>query len=283
MWNWITKKNTNMKITNLLLILLLSCTFATAQTKYPKVIISTNYGDMTVMLYDETPRHAEYFLDLVKKGYFNGTLFQRVIKDFMIQGGAQDTRNAPAGISVGSGDPSMEIMPEFNEKYFHKKGTLSAPRRGDNENPKKKSDMSQIFIVQGKVQTEGRLDSLEMTVNVPIKNAVTRKYYVPYKDELAKLKETDPQAFNNRLDEIMNQIDSAYSAAPNKFFFKPEQKTAYSTVGGARHLDMEYTAYGEVIDGLDVIDKIAALQVDGNNRPKTDAKIIKVYISKSAE
>lgn len=269
-----------MKATNLLFILLLSSLFATAQTKYPNVVISTNYGDMTVKLYDETPRHAEYFLDLVKKDYFNGTLFQRVIKNFMIQGGAQDTRNARPGARVGGGDTSMEIMPEFNDKYFHKKGTLSAPRRGDNENPQKKSDMSQIFIVHGKKLSEGRLDSLEMSVNVPIKNAATRKYYIPYKDELAELKANDPPAFNNRLDEIMHQIDSAYNASPDKFFFTPEQKEAYSTLGAARHLDMEYTAYGEVIDGLDVIDKIANLETDGNDRPKEDAKIVRVFISR---
>lgn len=269
-----------MKVTNILFVFLLSCTFAKAQTKYPNVVISTNYGDMTVMLYDETPRHAEYFLDLVKKGYFDGTLFQRVIKEFMIQGGAQDTRNARPGAIVGGGDTSMEILPEFNEKYFHKKGVLSAPRRGNNENPKKKSDMSQIFIVHGKVLSEGRLDSLEMAVNVPIKNAATRKYYIPFKEQLAELKANDPQGFNDRLDEIMFQIDSAFNASPNKFLFDPEEKEAYRTVGGARHLNMEYTAYGEVIEGLEVIDKIANLEVDGNDRPRNDAKINKVYIKK---
>lgn len=269
-----------MKATKILLILLSISLFASAQTKYPNVIISTNYGDMTLMLYDETPRHAEYFLDLVKKGYFDGTLFQRVIKDFMIQGGAQDTRNAAPGAKVGSGNTAMEILPEFNEKYFHKKGTLSAPRRGDNENPQKKSDMSQIFIVQGKKMSEGRLDSLEMAVNVPIRNAATRKYYIPYKEELAELKANDPYAFNDRLDEIMHQIDSAFNASPNKFFFTPQQKEAYSKLGGARHLDMEYTAFGEVIEGLEVIDKIAALETDGNDRPKQDAKIVKVYVVK---
>ena len=267
-----------MKSINLLLVILLSSVFATAQTKYPNVVISTNYGDMTVMLYDDTPRHAEYFLDLVKKEYFDGTLFQRVIKEFMIQGGAQDTRNAPPGARVGSGDTSMEILPEFREEHFHKKGTLSAPRRGDNENPQKKSDMSQIFIVHGKKLTEGRLDSLEMSVNVPIRNAATRKYYIPFKEKLAELKENDPPAFNDRLDEIMHKIDSAFNASPDKFFFKPEQREAYTTLGGARHLDMEYTAYGEVIEGLDVIDKIASIPTNGNDRPKEDAKIIEVYV-----
>lgn len=269
-----------MKTIKIIILLLVSSTYLSAQTKYPNVVISTNYGDMTVMLYDETPRHVEYFLDLVKKGYFDGTLFQRVIKNFMIQGGAQDTRNARAGVQVGGGDKSMEILPEFNEKYFHKKGVLSAPRRDDNKNPQKKSDMSQIFIVHGKVMTEGRLDSLEMAVNVPIKNAATRKYYVPYKEELAELKESDPQAFNDRLDEIIFQRDSAYNASPDKFLFTPEEREAYSTIGGARHLNMEYTAYGEVIDGLEVIDKIANLEVDNFDRPKKDAEIIKVYIQK---
>ena len=267
-----------MKAKNTLLMILLSCTITTAQTKYPNVVVSTNYGNMTIMLYDETPRHAEYFLDLVKKGYFDGTLFQRVIKNFMIQGGAQDTRNAPTGARVGSGNTSMEIMPEFNEKYFHKKGVVSAPRRGDNENPKRKSDMSQFFIVHGTVLTEGRLDSLEMAVNVPIKNAATRKYYIPFKGELAELRENNPQAFNARLDQILHQIDSAFNASPNKFFFDPAEKEAYSTIGGSRHLNMEYTAYGEVIEGLDVIDKIANLEVDRNDRPRKDAKMIRVYI-----
>lgn len=265
------------KIVSLILVTLVA-TALKSQTKYPEVVISTNFGDMTIMLYDETPKHAEYFLNLVKKGYFDGTLFQRVIKDFMIQGGAQDTRNASPGTRVGSGDTSMEIMPEFNKKYFHKKGVLSAPRRGDNENPKKKSDMSQIFIVHGKVMTEGRLDSLEMAVNIPIKNAATRKYYIPFKDELAKLKTEDPHAFNDRLDQITHQIDSAFEASTDKFFFPIEQREALSTVGGARHLDMEYTAYGEVVEGLEVIDKIASLSTDGNDRPKQDAKIRRVYV-----
>lgn len=259
-----------MKTRIILFVFLLCFAFTSGQTKYPNVVISTNFGDMTAMLYDETPAHSEYFLSLVKKGYFDGTLFQRVIKNFMIQGGEK----------IGGGSGSMEIMPEFNEKYFHKKGVLSAPRRGDNENPKKKSDMSQIFIVHGKVLTEGRLDSLEMAVNVPIRNAATRKYYIPFKEELAELKTSDPHAFNDKLDEIMHKIDSAFEASPDKFFFSSEQKEAYSSIGGVRHLDLEYTAYGEVIDGLEVIDKIAELPVNSNDRPYENARIIKMYVKK---
>ncbi len=250
---------------------------AGAQTKYPVIVIETNYGTMKAILYDDTPNHSNHFLKLVKQGYFNGTLFHRVIKDFMIQGGAQDSKNAPAGAQIGGGRTDMDIMPEFRENHFHKKGALAAPRRGDNENPQKKSDASQFYIVHGKVYTQGRLDSMEMAVNVPIKNKIIREHYLPHKDDLAKLKTTDAEAFNTMLDSVLHVVDSLYEAAPGKFFLPAELKEAYSTIGGARHLDGEYTVFGEIIEGLDIIDKIAVLPVDGNNRPKSDAKIVRMY------
>lgn len=251
---------------------------ATAQANYPTVVIETNYGTMKAMLYDDTPRHSDHFLKLVKQGYFNGTLFHRVIKEFMIQGGAQDSRNAPAGAQIGGGRTDMDLMPEFHDHHFHKKGALAAPRRGDNENPQKKSDASQFYIVHGKVYTQGRLDSMEMSVNVPIKNKITREHYLPHKDDLAKLKSTDASAFNAMLDSVLHVVDSLYEAAPGKFFLPAELKEAYTSIGGAHHLDGEYTVFGEVTEGLDVIDKIAGLPVDKNSRPKTDAKIVRIYL-----
>ena len=232
---------------------------------------------MKAILYDDTPNHSDHFLKLVKQGYFNGTLFHRVIKDFMIQGGAQDSKNAPAGAQIGGGRTDMDIMPEFRENHFHKKGALAAPRRGDNENPQKKSDASQFYIVHGKVYTQGRLDSMEMVVNVPIKNKIIREHYLPHKDDLAKLKTTDAKAFNALLDSVLHVVDSLYEAAPGKFFLPAELKEVYSTIGGARHLDGKYTVFGEITEGLDVIDKIAVLPVDANNRPKSDAKIVRIY------
>ncbi|MDO5665914.1 MAG: peptidylprolyl isomerase, partial [Bacteroidia bacterium] len=106
--------------------------FTVAQTNYPTIVIETNYGTMKAMLYDDTPNHSNHFLKLVKQGYFNGTLFHRVIKEFMIQGGAQDSKNAPAGAQIGGGRTDMDIMPEFRDHHFHKKGALAAPRRDDN-------------------------------------------------------------------------------------------------------------------------------------------------------
>lgn len=267
-------------IRNILILILIATAWqANAQTNYPTVIIETNWGTMKAILYDDTPVHSNHYLKLIKEGYFDGTLFHRVVKDFVIQGGAQDSRNAPAGAQIGGGRTDMELMPEFRKNRFHKKGALAAPRRGDNDNPQKKSDASQFYIVQGKVYTQGRLDSMEMAVNVPIKNEIIRTHYLPHKEKLDKLKEAnDARGFNGLLDSLLNVVDSLYAIAPGKFFLPEELKEAYTTLGGIDRLDGEYTVFGEVTEGLEVIDKIAALPVDGNSRPETDAKIIRIYI-----
>lgn len=249
-----------------------------AQTNYPTIVIETNYGTMKAILYDETPVHSNHYLKLIKEGYFNGTLFHRVVKDFVIQGGAQDSRNAPAGVQIGSGRTDMELMPEFRPNRFHKKGALAAPRKGDDENPQRKSDASQIYIVKGKVYSQGRLDSMEMAVNVPIKNELIRNHYLPHKQELDRLKEAKEAArFNTLLDSLLGVVDSLYAIAPGKFFLPAELKEAYTTVGGIDRLDGAYTVFGEVIEGLEVIDKISVQPVDERSRPLTDAKIIRIY------
>ena len=139
------------KICYMLSALWLSLAPIGAQETSKTVVIKTNVGTMKAILYDDVPNHTRVFVERARRGDFNGTLFTRVIPEFMIQGGAPDSRNAPAGARCGFGDRSAEIMPEFNEKYFHKRGALAAPRQPDDVNPQKKSDMSQFFIVQGKV------------------------------------------------------------------------------------------------------------------------------------
>lgn len=266
-----------MKKSTLSLVMFMFVFFLTAQNKYPTVVIETNYGTMKAILYDDTPNHSDNFIKLINRQYFDGTLFHRVLKEFMIQGGAQDSKNAPAGAQVGGGRTDMDIMPEFKAHHFHKKGALAAPRRDDSVNPQKKSDGSQFFIVHGKVLTEGRIDTLERAVNVPIKNKIVREHYSPYRDKLAELKAIDVSAFNSLLDSVLHVVDSLYEAAPGKFFFPEDMREAYTTVGGARHLDGEYTVFGEVIEGLEVIDKIANLPIDHYERPTTDVKIIRIY------
>lgn len=157
------------KIYRIALALLFAATGLNAQSSEKTVIINTNVGTMKARLYDDVPNHVRTFIARARQGEFNGTLFTRVIKEFMIQGGAPDSKNAPAGARCGFGDSSAEIMPELNDKYFHKRGALAAPRQNDDVNPEKKSDMSQFFIVQGKVYRNGELDTLELIANQDIR------------------------------------------------------------------------------------------------------------------
>lgn len=246
------------------------------QTK--KVIIETNVGTMKGILYDDVPNHVKTFSDRANKGLFNGTLFTRVIKDFMIQGGAPDSKNAPAGARVGYGDRSAEIMPEMQSHYFFKKGTLAAPRQNDDINPQKKSDMSQFFIVQGKVYREGELDTLQRATNLPIRRKAMAEFYQPYKEEMDSLKTANPKEYNSRVVEINHKVDSVIKATPGHLLFSDEQIETYTTVGGSHHLDGQYTIYGEITEGLDIIDRIANQPRDNYDRPKKDIRIIRITV-----
>lgn len=243
------------------------------------VEINTNVGTMKLMLYDDVPNHTRTFVTRAKQGLFNGTLFTRVIPGFMIQGGSPDSKNAPAGARIGYGDRKSEIMPEFNKGYFHKKGTLAAPRQDISINPNKKSDMSQFFIVHGKVYRPGELDTLELAANQKARKKGFNEFYYPVKPEMDSLKTADPKTFNKRVVEINAKIDSVIRATPGHLFFTPEQREAYSTIGGSPHLDGEYTIFGELIEGFDVLDSIANQPKDAYDRPKKNIRIISILIT----
>ncbi len=258
------------------LLFLLCRASVDAQTRTADII--TSEGTMKVILYDDVPKHIQAFIDRAQKGKFDGTLFTRVIKDFMIQGGSPDSKNAPAGARIGYGDRFSEIMPEFKSHYFHKKGALAAPRQNDDVNPQKKSDISQFFIVQGKVYRPGELDTLEKATNLPIRRKAMAEFYTPVKEEMERLKTEDVKTYNQHVVEINSKVDSVIRATPGHLIFTPEQREAYTTIGGAHHLDGFYTVFGEVVEGFDVIDKIASQPKDSYDRPKKDIKIISVRI-----
>lgn len=257
----------------------LSIVSAKAQSRI--VEISTNYGDMQFRLYDDTPKHRNAFIELAKQGYYDGTLFYRVIEDFLIQGGSKSSRNAPPGKRIGYGDPDKTVDDEILDHYFHKKGSLCAPRQPDEVNPFKQSDISQFFIVKGSVHTSGELDTMEMAVNVPIRKKIVQKYMTPsVREELKQLKEEKRvQEFRELAGRIKADIETDYSLEPGVLEFSEAQRKAYTTIGGYPELDGKYTIFGECIAGLDVINKIAALKTDGNNRPLNDV-IIEVNVIK---
>ncbi len=234
------------------------------------VLIETTEGNMKVKLYDDTPRHRDYFLDLIRKGYFDGTLFGRVIQQFIIQGGSQDSRGVKPGSPIGDGDKTMEIPHEIRKNRIPKKGAVGCPRRDEKNNPNKDSDMSMYFIVLGRPYTSGQLDTLELVQNVPIKKEVRKKLYTPIKPMLDSIKRVNPKEFNRRVVELNHKIDSVTRATPGSLTFTPEEREAYTTVGGSLHLANEYTFFGEVIEGLEVIDKISDIPTNSADRPIKD-------------
>jgi cyclophilin family peptidyl-prolyl cis-trans isomerase len=247
---------------------------ANAQGQQPVyyVLIKTNMGNMRIQLYNETPEHRKQFLKLVNQKHFDGTLFYRVIENFVIQGGSSDSRNAPPGKHIGYGSSKEVISSEFVKGRIHKKGAVCAPRQPEQINHFRMSDISQFYIVHGRVYTNEELDMLEKRVNNPIKAQLRREFYLPHKEELDRLKEENPREFNNLIREIRAKIDFEYSLS-DRLEFTPEQREAYTTIGGLPDLDGDYTVFGEVVEGLDVIDKIARLRTDKNDRPLTDVTI----------
>lgn len=240
-----------------------------AQTHH--VLIKTNMGNMKVMLYDDTPLHRDNFMRLVNSGHYDETLFYRVIKDFVVQGGSSSSKKAVKGSHVGYGR-AVNINSEFREHHFHKKGALCAPRQPQDVNMFKKSDIGQFYFAVGRLVPLQELEMIERSVNIPIKKKLKAKYYTPYKPELDSLKLADPHEFNRRLREIKSQIAVDYALADTKEF--PDGlKEAYSTQGGIPTLDGEYTVFGEIIEGMEVLDKIAALNTDSNDRPYTDVRM----------
>ena len=243
------------------------------------VKIETTAGDIKVKLYNETPKHRDNFIKLVKDGMYEGTLFHRVIKDFMIQAGDPDSKNAPKGKMLGAGDVGYTIPAEFvYPKFFHKKGALSAARQGDNVNPKKESSGCQFYIVTGKVYNDSTLLSMESQMNENKINVIFNTLAQKHMKEIYKMRKANDEDGLYDLQEKLFAEAQEIAAKQPEFHFTPEQIEAYTTVGGTPHLDGEYTVFGEVVEGMDVLDKIQQLKTDRSDRPDEDVTIIKATI-----
>ena len=241
--------------------------------------IDTSMGDIKVKLYNETPKHRDNFIKLAKDGTYNGTLFHRVIKDFMVQAGDPESKNAPKGKMLGSGDVGYTVPAEFvYPKYFHKKGALSAARQGDEVNPKKESSGCQFYIVTGKVFNDSTLLNMEQQKN---QNKVTEAFNAlaqKHMKEIYKMRKANDQDGLYALQDTLFIQAEAEAAKQPDFHFTPEQIKAYTTVGGTPHLDGEYTVFGEVVEGMDIVDKIQQVKTDRSDRPEEDVKIINVSV-----
>ena len=203
-----------------LILVGLTCSAQQKQEKETVVVINTSMGTIKAKLYNDTPLHRDNFIKLVEEGWYNGSPFHRVIKEFMIQGG----QNADGRL-----DPGYTVPAEFKDNHLHKKGALAAARQGDQVNPKKASSGSQFYIVQGKVYDDKTLDM-----------------------------------FESRSGKV----------------FSAKERQSYKTVGGTPFLDGEYTVFGEVTEGLEVVDKIAAVKTGYMDVPVEPVTITSVTIEK---
>ncbi len=231
---------------------------------------------MVAILYDETPQHKANFIKLAKEKFYDSLLFHRIIQNFMIQGGDPDSKNATPEQKLGGGGPGYTIEPEFNPHLFHAKGALSAARLPDNQNPTKASSGSQFYIVQGSVVKESDVEYLKVDqaklgslfrqfmMNPDNKGAV---------DTLNQVYATgDMAAYQKIVYSCIPRIEKQNGVKILKDISEEKIK-AYTTVGGSPHLDDEYTVFGKVIKGLDVLDKIAAVPTVAGDRPYEDIRM----------
>lgn len=236
-----------------------------------KVKISTTLGDIIVRLYDETPLHRDNFLKLAAEGYFDGTLFHRVIKDFMIQGGDPDSKGAPIEKSLGSGGPDYTIPAEIDAKeLFHKRGALSAARLGNEVNPKRESSGSQFYIVWGKVYKTSELKQLEHQMSMQQQQNIFNELAMEYRSEIMMLRRNRDRDGLMELQEKLQKMTMERSKEIGAPSFTAQQAENYTTLGGTPFLDGEYTVFGEVEEGLDVVERIQQTETLANDRPKSD-------------
>lgn len=242
------------------------------------VKLETTMGNITVALYNETPKHRDNFIKLVKEGVYDSTLFHRVIKQFMIQAGDPDSKNASDTDMLGSGDVGYTIPAEFNPKFFHKKGVLAAARQGDDVNPEKASSGCQFYIVTGRKFTEPQLLGMENKINEQREEALFDSLARQHMKEIYKMRKAGDNAGLLELQDTLEAQARELADKEEKFRFTPEQIKAYSTIGGAPHLDGSYTVFGEVTEGMEVVDNIEIAKTNRADRPIENIRILKASI-----
>lgn len=250
------------------------------QEKETMVLMRTNKGDITLKLYNDTPLHRDNFLRLVANKQYEGLLFHRVIKDFMIQGGDVTSKDAPMNKSLGAGDLGYMVPAEFRYPVrFHKKGALCAARTGDEVNPEKASSASQFYIVTGKKYSDAELNQMEKQLENRLKQAIFARLQTENKSKIMSLyRSGNKEELAILRDTLIGKVELEAESRKMEAKISPEVREAYKTVGGVPFLDNEYTVYGEVVDGLDVVDAIQAMKTNKQDRPTENVVILSVEV-----
>lgn len=241
-----------------------------------RVKIETMLGDIVVRLYDETPIHRDNFVKLAKEGYYDGTLFHRVIKNFMIQGGDPDSKGAPAGKMLGVGGPDYTLQAEIQDGLFHKRGALAAARQGDEVNPERRSSGSQFYIVWGQVYNENQLRQFSKQLRM---QKVQDVFHALASDHRAEIMQMRREKNRAGLQELQDKLVAEAESQVGSDGLTENQMKLYSTIGGTPHLDGQYTVFGEVEEGLDVVELIQGSATGRADRPLDDIEMRMVVIA----
>jgi cyclophilin family peptidyl-prolyl cis-trans isomerase len=241
------------------------------------VLIETDFGKIKVQLYHETPLHRKNFIKLVSEGFYDSLLFHRVIRNFMVQGGDPESKRAKPGVPLGNGDVGYTIPAEFRDSLIHRRGALAAARLGDDVNPTKASSGCQFYIVQGRTFSASDLNAMESRMNQNARQGVFMNFISRPENEGIRRRFLNNQQSQNRdsleyLSKLIEPMMAAEISVLKPYKFSSTQVKAYSTVGGAPHLDGGYTVFGQVIEGMDVVDRIAEVERDPGDRPKQDIR-----------
>ena len=250
----------------------------TNMEKRTQVKLETTLGDIVVELYNETPKHRDNFIKLAKEGVYDSTLFHRVIRQFMIQAGDPDSKTANDTAQLGGGDVGYTVPAEFVSKFFHKKGALAAARMGDDVNPERASSGCQFYIVTGRKFREAQLLDMAGQKNNnridEIFNELARKHM----KEIYKMRKANDEAGLLALQDSLEAQATAQYKEEEPFMFTPEQIAAYTTVGGAPHLDGAYTVFGQVVEGMETVEKIESTKTGRADRPVENVRILKATV-----
>ena len=242
------------------------------------VDISTTAGDIQVRLFGDTPKHRDNFLKLVREGFYDGVLFHRVINQFMIQTGDPDSKDAPAGKHLGSGGPGYTLPAEIHfPAHIHSRGALAAARQGDQVNPERRSSGSQFYIVTGKTFADSALIQMERQIQMLRTREIFDSLARENRDKIMELRRNRDQDGLSSLQDALI-AEAGRQAALTPAGYNAEQRQTYATQGGSPHLDGQYTVFGQVVSGMDVVDKIEKTETDRNDRPVADIKILSTRV-----